>query len=423
MKAALYTLGCKVNQYESQVMAEALAAHGYTLVEPNETADVYVVNSCTVTSESDRKTRQIVRRLKRQNPHAVLVLTGCMPQAYPADAAALPEADIVLGNRSNARLIEALDDYFRDNARLILTEAHQSGDAFAPCMIHSFYGRTRAEIKIEDGCNRFCAYCAIPYARGRVRSKKIGDIRAEAAALGEAGYREIVLVGINLSAYADGGADLCDAVLAASESDGIRRVRLGSLEPDHLTDDLLDRLTQCEKLCPQFHISLQSGCDSTLRRMNRHYTADEYRTLCRKLRARFADCTLSTDIMVGFPGETEDDHMQSLIFAREIGFENAHIFPYSPRSGTRAADMPDQVPKAVKERRASEMAAATDEVRSAFLARQIGRTVEVLLEENGCGHTANYTPVRIDGACPQTGFVRVRITGSDGVQCIGTITE
>ena len=423
MKAALYTLGCKVNQYESQVMAEALAAHGYTLVEPTDVADVYVVNSCTVTSESDRKTRQIVRRLKRQNPHAVLVLTGCMPQAYPDDAAALTEADIVLGNRSNARLIEALDDYFRDGMRRVLTEAHQSGDAFAPCAIHRFYGRTRAEIKIEDGCNRFCAYCAIPYARGRVRSKKLEDIRTEAAALGDAGYAEIVLVGINLSAYADGTYDLCDAVLAASANDNVRRVRLGSLEPDHLTDDLLDSLAQCEKLCPQFHISLQSGCDGTLRRMNRHYTADEYRTLCRKLRARFDDCTLSTDIMVGFPGETEDDHKASLAFAREIGFEKAHIFPYSPRSGTRAADMPDQVPKAVKERRAAEMAAATDDVRRQFLQRQIGRTVEVLVEENGCGHTANYTPVRIEGDCPDAGFVRVHITGADDDQCIGVVAE
>lgn len=423
MKAALYTLGCKVNQYESQVMAEALAAHGYTLVEPTQAADVYIVNSCTVTGESDRKTRQIVRRLKRQNPQAVLVLTGCMPQAYPDDAAALREADIVLGNRSNDRLIEALGDYFRDGVRRILTEAHQSGDAFAPCAIRRFYGRTRAEIKIEDGCNRFCAYCAIPYARGRVRSKKLDDIRAEAAALGEAGYAEIVLVGINLSAYADGPYDLCDAVLAASADDGVRRVRLGSLEPDHLTDGLLDRLAACEKLCPQFHISLQSGCDGTLRRMNRHYTADEYSTLCRKLRARFKDCTLSTDIMVGFPGETEDDHEASLAFAREMAFEKVHVFPYSPRSGTRAADMPDQVLKVVKERRAAEMGEAMNGIRRQYLHAQIGRTVEVLVEENGCGHTANYTPVRIEGACPGEGFVRVRITGADGEQCVGTVAE
>ena len=421
MKAALYTLGCKVNQYESQVMAEALAAAGYAIVDASEKADVYIVNSCTVTSESDRKTRQIVRRLKRQNPDAAVVLTGCMPQAYPDAAADLPEADVVLGNRSNDRLIDALNAFFARRERLLLTEAHQSGDPFAPCAIHSFYGRTRAEIKIEDGCNRFCAYCAIPYARGRVRSKKIEDIRTEAAALGDAGYAEIVLVGINLSAYADGSSDLCGAVLAASESGAVQRVRLGSLEPDHLTDDLLDRLASCEKLCPQFHISLQSGCDSTLRRMNRHYTADEYRELCGKLRTRFPGCTLSTDIMVGFPGETEDDHAASLAFAREIGFEKAHVFPYSPRSGTRAADMPDQVPKAVKEQRAAEMIRAMAEVRSAFLKSRVGEDVQVLLEEDGCGHTADYTPVRIIGDCPDSGFVTVHVTDADGESCIGVV--
>ena len=421
MKAALYTLGCKVNQYESQVMAEALAAHGYTIADASEQADVYIVNSCTVTSESDRKTRQIVRRLKRLNPDAAVVLTGCVPQAYPDAAAALPEADIVLGNRSNDRLVEALDTYFAHKERLLLTRAHEAGDAFAPCMIHAFYGRTRAEIKIEDGCNRFCAYCAIPYARGRVRSKKLADIRAEAASLGDAGYEEIVLVGINLSAYADGEYDLCDAVLAASESGAVRRVRLGSLEPDHLTDDLLDRLAACEKLCPQFHISLQSGCDNTLRRMNRHYTADEYRALCRKLRARFTDCTLSTDVMVGFPGETEDDHTASLAFVREIGFEKAHVFPYSPREGTRAAAMPDQVPKAVKERRAAEMIETANALRSAYLRSLIGTDAQVLIEENACGHTANYTPVQIRGECPASGFVTVRITDADGETCFGVV--
>lgn len=421
MKAALYTLGCKVNQYESQVMAQALAARGYTIVDASDIADVYIVNSCTVTSESDRKTRQIVRRLKRLNPDAAVVLTGCMPQAYPDSAAALSEADIVLGNRTNDRLIEALDTYFAHRERLTLTRSHETGEAFVPCAIHSFYGRTRAEIKIEDGCNRFCAYCAIPYARGRVRSKKLSDIRTEAAALADAGYAEIVLVGINLSAYADGGYDLCDAVLSASHSDAVKRVRLGSLEPDHLTSDLLDRLAACEKLCPQFHISLQSGCDDTLRRMNRHYTADEYRALCRKLRERFPGCTLSTDIMVGFPGESEAHHAASLAFAQEIGFEKTHVFPYSPRSGTRAAEMPDQIPKSTKERRAAEMSRAMNAVRAAYLKRCVGKDVTVLVEENACGYTANYTPVRITGDCPASGFVTVRITDADDDTCIGVV--
>ena len=420
MKAALYTLGCKVNQYESQVIAESLAARGFAITDASEQADVYIVNSCTVTSESDRKTRQVVRRLRRQAPDAVIVLTGCMPQAYPDAANALTEADIVVGNRDNAKIPDILERYFAAPERLLLTEQHRADDAFVPCCVHTFGGKTRAEIKIEDGCNRFCSYCAIPYARGRVRSKALGDIRTEAAALGDAGYREIVLVGINLSAYRDGGADLCDAVRAASEHENVRRVRLGSLEPDHLTDDVLRRLSQCKKLCPQFHISLQSGCDATLRRMNRHYTAAEYAELCGKLRSLFPDCTLTTDIMVGFPGETADDHAQSLRFAETIGFEKVHVFPYSPRSGTRAADMDGQIPKAVKEQRAAEMIAATDAVRQAFLRSQIGKTVDVLVEDGNAGYTANYTPVHIGGDCPPTGsIVRVRITDVQGETCVG----
>ena len=422
MKAALYTLGCKVNQYESQVLAETLAEHGYEIVDPARPADVYIVNSCTVTSESDRKTRQIVRRLRRQNPQAVVLLTGCMPQAYPEAAAALDDADIVVGNRDNASIPDALARYFAAPERMLLTRQHRADDPFAPCQAHRFDGRTRAEIKIEDGCNRFCSYCAIPYARGRVRSKALGDIRTEAETLGKAGYREIVLVGINLSAYRDADADICDAVEAASQSSDVLRVRLGSLEPDHLTDDVLERLSQSEKLCPQFHISLQSGCDATLRRMNRHYTAAEYAVLCEKLRALFPDCTLTTDIMVGFPGETADDHAQSLRFAETIGFEKVHVFPYSPRSGTRAADMKDQIPKRVKEERAAEMIAATDRLRKTFLHAQIGKRVDVLIEDGCDGYTANYTPVHVEGACPPPGsFVRVQITGTQDERCVGHV--
>ena len=420
MRAAVYTLGCKVNQYESQAIAEALALRGYTIVDPSEQADVYIVNSCTVTGESDRKTRQIVRRLRRQNPQAAVLLTGCLPQAYPDDANALTEADIVVGNRDNAKIPDILAQYFADPKRLLLTEPHRADDAFAPCQIRGFTGRTRAEIKIEDGCNRFCSYCAIPYARGRVRSKALEDIRVEAAALGVAGYREIVLVGINLSAYRDGEADLADAVEAASDNGHVRRVRLGSLEPDHLTDDVLTRLSRCGKLCPQFHISLQSGCDATLRRMNRHYTAAAYAELCQKLRRMFTDCTLTTDVMVGFPGETADDHAQSLRFVQDMGFEKVHVFPYSPREGTRAAEMEPQIPKRIKEQRAAEMLATADAVRQSFLRAQIGKTVDVLIEDGCEGYTANYVAVYVEGACPPTGcFAAVRITGVRDDRCVG----
>lgn len=425
MKAAIYTLGCKVNQYESQVIAELLAEDGYELVEPTEIADVYIVNSCTVTSESDRKNRQIVRRLRRQNESAIVLLTGCMPQAYPKESAELTEADIILGNRDNHRIPEILRLYHQNPQRMLLTVEHKKDDAFAPCMVHHFYGRTRAEIKIEDGCNRFCSYCAIPYARGRVRSKPLEMIAAESNELATAGFNEIVLVGINLSAYSDNGNTICDAVNAASEPDNILRVRLGSLEPDHITDDVIEKLSANPKLCPQFHISLQSGCNKTLKAMNRHYTAEEYAELCTKLRSAFPDATLTTDLMVGFPGESEDDFRQSLEFAKKIGFEKVHVFPYSVRTGTRAAEMDNQIEKTVKEKRASIVSSEMNQIRLEFLKSQIGKSLEVLIEENKDnvheGYTKNYTPVQIIGECPNHGIVRVIITDVQNDHCVGRI--
>ncbi len=424
MKAAIYTLGCKVNQYESQVICEALTDNGFTVVDSSENADIYIVNSCTVTSESDRKNRQAVRRLKRQNPDALVILTGCMPQAYPDDCKKLTEADIILGNGSNHLIVDAIYDYFKSPSRYFLTRRHESSDPFIPCRITSFRGRTRAEIKIEDGCNRFCSYCAIPYARGRVRSKKLSDIKEEASILADAGFCEIVLVGINLSAYSDGEYDLCDAVLAASENDGILRVRLGSLEPDYLSDSIIDRLSDCKKLCPQFHISLQSGCDKTLRAMNRHYTSADYLHICEKIRSVFPDASITTDVMTGFPGETDEDFKKSLSFVKLIGFEKVHVFPYSVRTGTKAATMDGQNEKSVKEARAKIMIFETEKIRSEFLRNQVGKTVSVLIEEfcdNSYheGFTANYTPVKIFGDCPNCGAVNVKITDSDSEGCIG----
>ena len=427
MKAALYTLGCKVNQYETQVIGEALADAGFLLVPPKEEADVYIVNSCTVTAESDKKTRQAVRRFKRLHPDALVLLTGCMPQAYPQAAEALTQADIVTGNRSTDQILSLIREYFAQKTRLVRILPHEKEDGFVPCAITEFEERTRAILKIEDGCNRFCAYCVIPYARGRVRSKALPDIRREAEALAANGFREIVLVGINLSAYGLGTElNLCDAIEAAGSAEGVRRIRLGSLEPDHLTPELLDRMVNEPKLCPQFHISLQSGCTATLRRMNRHYTAAEYAALCAELRSRFPDCTLTTDVMVGFAGETDEEFEESLRFVQEIGFEKVHVFPYSPREGTRAAAFDGQIEKSVKEQRARRMIDETDKMRAAFLKRQIGKTVEVLAETtepdgSSAGCTANYTPVRIESGAVCGEFYSVRITDADGETCIGVI--
>ena len=427
MKVKFYTLGCKVNQYESQAMSEALQKKGYEVVSGNQKADVIVVNSCTVTSSADQKTRQAVRRFKRNNPDGVVVLTGCVPQAYPQKAKELVEADIVIGNKNNHTLPDALDEYFSAHGRVFNVCEHQKGDPFCGDTITRFDERTRAYVKVQDGCNRFCSYCVIPYARGRVRSKPLETIEAEIKEIAEKGYKEVVLVGINLSSYGqDIGRTFPEAVKIANDVDGILRVRLGSLEPDHLTDEVIDELAKCEKLCPQFHISLQSGCDKTLKSMNRHYTADEYRHVANKLRESFSECTLTTDIMVGFAGESDEDFDESLKFMEEIGFEKVHVFPYSIRKGTRAEKLPGHLEKRVKEERAKLMSQAADKIRQDFFEKQIGKSVSVIFENESddgflTGHTANFTPVKAKLPADMQGeVVDVVIDGIDGDFCIAS---
>lgn len=428
MKASFYTLGCKVNQYESQYMSEILMKAGYEIVNNHEDADIYIINSCTVTSESDRKTRQSVRRFKRNHPNALLVLTGCMPQAYPEAAKELYEADIVLSNSNNGDILDLINRYFLEHKRIVKIIPHEKGEKFQKSQISDFYERTRAVVKIEDGCDRYCSYCIIPTARGRVRSKPLDEIKKEVETLAEKGIVEIVLVGINLSAYGKGEneqIDITDAVHAACSVEKIKRVRLGSLEPDHLTEEIVAKLAKEQKLCPQFHISLQSGCDKTLKKMNRHYTADEYRTLCKELRSKFADCTLTTDVMVGFPYETQEDFEESMAFVKEIGFEKVHVFPYSPRENTLAAKW-EQIEKHVKEERSRQMIEMTNEVREEFLKKQIGKTLNVLFElKHGDyfeGYTANYTPVRVKSEnCLSSQTLNVEITDSDSEYCYGRI--
>ena len=420
MEALFHTLGCKVNQYETQAMRALMESAGNETgaYEPGRAGctGVIVVNSCTVTGESDRKLRQLLRRCRRDNPQAVLVLTGCMPQAFPEAAAAIGEADVVLGNASRRELPARVEEFLLRHQRVVDIGAHAS--RFESLHIGEFQGRTRAFVKIEDGCNRFCSYCIIPYARGRVRSKPPEELAEELRALAEKGYAEVVLAGINLTAYGqEWGGSLCDAVEAACAVPGLRRVRLGSLEPDMLDDGAVRRLAAQEKLCPQFHVALQSGCDATLRRMKRRYTTEEYRRVCRCLREKFPGCALTTDVMVGFPGEGEEEFARSLAFVEEIGFSKVHVFAYSPRPGTPAADMPAQVERAEKARRSRLLAKAAEDSRRRWMSGQVGGTVEVLLEtrrdgEAFEGFTPDYLPVKaeVPGGRPgQT--VRVRLTG------------
>lgn len=428
MKVKFITLGCKVNQYESEAMLELLLREGFQEAADGEEADVVVVNSCTVTATGDQKARQALRRAKKQNPGAVAVLTGCWPQAFPGEAAEFQEADIVLGTKNRAALLPHILSYLSHKQRIVDIAPHEAGEKFEAMRVSSFHGRTRAFLKIEDGCNRFCSYCIIPYARGRVRSKPLSEIRAEVRSLAAHDYREVVLTGINLPAYGqDLGLHLCDAVEAACEEPEIRRVRLGSLEPEQLTEEVIARLQRQKKLCPQFHLSLQSGCDETLRRMNRHYTTAEYRQIVKNLRAAFPGCAITTDIMVGFAGETEEEFQTSLNFAKEIAFAKVHVFAYSRRPGTKAYTAPDQVPEKVKEERSRVMIAVTLATQRAFLRAQVGNTEEVLFEQAADknvyeGYTGNYTLVRAVSPMPLHGqLLPVQITEAGEGFCLGEI--
>lgn len=428
MNFNIITLGCKVNQYESQAMREDLLRHGYSLSGDREKADVTVINTCTVTSVSDAKNRKLIHRVRRQNPEGIIVLTGCMPQAFPEEMEQFSECDIIIGNRERSRLIPALEQFLSDRRRMIDIPAHLNhGAEYENLSVSSFGEHTRAFIKIEDGCNRFCSYCIIPYARGRVRSKPLAELKQELEHVAQNGYKEVVLVGINLSAYGQGeDFDLADAVEAACAVEKIERVRLGSLEPEQMDEPLIRRLAAQKKFCPQFHLSLQSGCDKTLKAMNRHYDTAKYAKIVADLRAAFENPSMTTDVMVGFAGESEEDFIRSLDFVKQIGFAKVHVFPYSVRKGTRAEQMPDHVSPAEKDRRAAIMGELTEQSRQEFLRSQVGLTEEVLFERlrRGYleGYTKNYTPVHVDSddeaLCGSVRRVTLTAVGEDWCEAV-----
>lgn len=400
MKIAFYTLGCKVNQYETQSLREEFCRRGHSVVSEREEFDCIVINSCTVTAESDRKCRQQLNKFKREHPEAVTVLTGCMVEACQKTGEK-PEADIVVGNTDLKRIADLAEEFFEKRQSIKEIYPHTKGATFNTPTITSFAERTRAYIKIEDGCERYCTYCIIPFARGFVRSKPLEEIKREAEALAQNGYKEIVLVGINLSAYGKGdGINLCDAVDTVGSVMGIERVRLGSLEPDHISDEMLIRFKAQEKFCPQFHLSLQSGSDSVLKRMNRHYDSDFYYDLVCRIRSIFPDAAISTDVMVGFPAESDEEFTESLEFARKVGFAKTHIFAYSRRKGTIADKMEGQIEKSVKAERSHKMQEVAAKSEHDFFQSLVGKTVSVLFEtcENGraVGYTENYALIEVE---------------------------
>ncbi len=425
MTFSVFNFGCKVNWYESQVMTDLMEKSGYEYTSDKQNADIMIINSCTVTSVSDNKVLKLVRKLRRSNPNAVIVLTGCMPQAYPDLTEEFQSVDIVLGNSARSELPQEIETFLKTRKQIIHVHQYTKNTDFEQVVVSGFEERTRAFVKIEDGCNRYCSYCIIPYARGPVRSKPINILKRELSDLASHGYKEIVLVGINLSAYGQEiGLHLCDAVEAACSTDGIERVRLGSLEPERMDRDSIERLSKLEKFCPQFHLSLQSGCTETLKRMNRHYTAFEYEKIVNDLRNAFPNCAVTTDVMVGFAGETEEEFARSLEFVKHIGFAKVHVFPYSQREGTVAAKRLDQIDGSTKAQRSHIMLNAVSVSRTEFLNSQCGLEASVLFEQPDSsgfyhGYTMNYTPVKIKTNEELGGEIRrVKIMSVDDDCCI-----
>ena len=423
MRVCFYTLGCKVNLNETGALEQMFRGAGFTIVPEGEEADVFVVNSCTVTNFGDQKSRKWLRRAKRENPGAVTVLTGCYPQAFPEEAANFLEADLVCGNGDRKAILDNVLKLLDGHERIVAVTPHKRGERFEELPVERFETHTRAFIKVEDGCNRQCAYCVIPRARGPVRSRAEASILNELRQLAASGYREVVLSAISLPSYGlDTGTNLVELVEKCAQVEGIERIRLGSLDPDMLTPEFIARLAAVDKLCPQFHLSLQSGCTATLRRMRRVYTAEQYAQVVADIRAAYGSRPVSftTDCICGFPGETVEDFEESCAFLKQIGFLKVHVFPYSRRSGTPAYDFPDQVHEREKQERSRTMNALAEELRRDVLTTYEGMEDEVLLETAlsetlFTGYTRLYVPVVISAPGRKSGeIVRVRLGSYDG---------
>ncbi len=431
-KVALHNLGCKVNSYEIEVMQQNLSEKGYEIVPFDKKADIYIVNTCTVTNIADRKSRQMLHRAKQKNPDAIVVAVGCYVQTGKEEALKDASIDLAIGNNRKKDLIPLLEAFMQERDKTLhgtsVIDVNNTYE-YEEMILKQTADHTRACIKIQDGCNQFCSYCVIPYARGRVRSRRPEDVLREIREIVATGYQEIVLTGIHISSYGidfddeawaqgvcrlhhkddgerldySGKSKLIDLIEQIHDLEGLKRIRIGSLEPRIVTQENVARLAALPKLCPHFHLSLQSGCDETLKRMNRHYTAGEYLEGVRMLREGFGRPAITTDVIVGFPGETEEEFACTKAFLQEVNFFEMHVFKYSKRAGTRAAVMPDQVPDTVKTRRSNELLRMEEEQSKAFRAYYLGKNAEVLFEENKVidgaeyliGHTTDYVKIAV----------------------------
>ena len=399
-KAASFALGCKVNQYESEAIAELFAEKGYEIEGIDEEADVYVINTCTVTNFGDKKSRQLIRKVKRQNENAIVAVVGCYAQTAPKELMEIAGVNLVIGTKDRAQIVEMVEQYDRANGVENHVSAIMKERVFEPLSIQKLANRTRAYLKIQDGCSQYCSYCIIPYARGPIRSREPQEVVAEVKRLAENGFKEVVLTGIHVASYGKDRRDtsLLDILKQVHEVEGIERIRFSSIEPNVVTEEFAQTMAALPKVCDHFHLSLQSGCDKTLKEMNRKYDTEKYRQAAATLRKYLPKVALTTDIIVGFPGETEEDFRESYAFAEEIGFAKIHVFPYSPKRGTPAAARKDQLLNAVKSERSHTLIQLSDRMAADFLADAVGTDAEVLYERavgDGIyeGHTTNYMKV------------------------------
>lgn len=422
-KAALHNLGCKVNSYETEVMQELLEENGYQIVDFHEPADVYIINTCSVTNIADRKSRQMIHQAKKRNENAVVVATGCYVQTSSEQAAKDDSIDIIIGNNQKHRVVELLEQYYVSKEKVLELVDINKDKVYEAMKLDKTAEHTRAFVKVQDGCNQFCTYCIIPYARGRVRSRAYEDVISEIEGLSKGGYKEVVLTGIHLSSYGvDCDSSLIDLIEGVAKIEGIKRIRLGSLEPGIITEEFAKRLSQVKQICPHFHLSLQSGCDGTLKRMNRHYNSSEFKLRCEILRKYFDNPALTTDVIVGFPGETLEEFEITRRFLQEIDFYEVHLFKYSKRNGTPAATMKDQIDEKEKARRSHILAEDLKQNKRNYMKHYIGKKVEVLIEETEkindkeyyVGHIKEYVKIAVPGiVCKEQTNCFVEVTPTE----------
>lgn len=409
MKVAFSTLGCRVNVYESEAMAEKFIREGYEVVESSEKADVYVINTCTVTNMGDKKSRQIINRARRLNENSIIAVVGCYSQIAPKEVSEIPGVDVVLGTRNKGDVVYYVNKARDEGKSQVHVEGVLKNKKFEELNIEEYQDKTRAFLKIQDGCNRFCTYCIIPYSRGSVCSKDPKKVLEEVNKLAEHGFKEIILSGIHTASYGldlEGSVNLIDIIDEIEKVEGIERIRIGSIEPAFFTEEVIEKMKGFKKLCPHFHLSLQSGCDATLKRMNRRYTAEEYAASVELLRETMPDVSITTDVIVGFPGETEEEFNETYKFLEKIKLTKTHVFKYSPRKGTKAADMGNQIDGTIKEKRSKLLIELSNKNEKEFIEKFIGKEMDVLIEtqvkgKDGVyeGYTRNYIKVQVPCTC------------------------